>query len=75
MAKKSLKNAQNLKKKTKKTRKLKKSQNFKIAKKARIFEGHSVQDCSKRTLVYMGIFFIEAIKKGRALKSFSYSLD
>ena len=30
-------------------------------KKARIFSGHSVQDCLKRTLVYMGIFFIEAI--------------
>ena len=78
MAKKSLKNAQNFKKKQKspkKTRKPKKSQNFKIAKKARIFVGHSVQDCSKRTLVYMSIFFIEAIKKGRALKSFSYSLD
>ena len=32
--------------------------------------GHSVQDCSKRTLVYMGIFFIETVKKARALKSF-----
>ena len=31
--------------------------------------GHSVQDCSKRTLVYMGIFFIEAVKKARALKN------
>ena len=52
------------KKKTEKARKSpkkaqkkpKKARNFKIAKKARIFLGHSVQDCSKRTLVYMGIF-------------------
>ena len=77
IAQKSPKNAQNLKKKTEKAgktrKKLKKAQNFKVAKKAqkaRIFLGHSVQDCSKRTLLYMGIFFIEAIKKARALKSF-----
>ena len=42
----------------------------KSPKKARIFVGHSVQDCSKRTLVYMGIFFTEPVKKSRALKSF-----
>ena len=60
-------------KKTKKAQNfkiVKKTQNFKIGKKARIFSGHSVQDCSKRALVYMGIFFIEAIKKAWALKFF-----
>ena len=35
------------------------------------FLGHSVQDCSKRTLVYMGIFFIEAIKKSPGIKILS----
>ena len=50
-----------IKKKLKSPKKSEKAQNFKIVKKARIFLGHSVQDCSKRTLVYMGIFLIEAI--------------
>ena len=43
----------------------------KKSKKARIFLGHSVQDCSKRTLVYMGIFFIEAIRKSLGIKILS----
>ena len=63
------------KKKPKKPEKVpkkpKKARNFKIAKKARIFLGHSVQDCSKRTLVYMGIFFIEAVKKSPGIKILS----
>ena len=58
IAKKSQKKAQNLKKTEKAPKKPKKDQNFKIAKKARVFLGHSVQNCSKRTLVYMGIFFL-----------------
>ena len=33
--------------------------------------GHSVQDCSKRTLVYMGIFFIETVKKSPGIKILS----
>ena len=45
------------KKNEKAPKKPKKARNCKIAKKARFFLGHSVQDCSKRTLVYMGIFF------------------
>ena len=52
--------------KAKKGRKLKKK-----TEKARIFLGHSVQDCSKRTLVYMGIFFIEAVKKSPGIKILS----
>ena len=32
---------------------------------------HSAQDFSKRTLVYMGIFFIEAIKKSPGIKNLS----
>ena len=59
IAQKSPKNAQNLKKKPKKP------------KKARIFLCHSVQDCSKRTLVYMGIFFIEEVKKSAGIKILS----
>ena len=50
-------------------KKPKKAQNYK---RARIFLGHLVQDSSKQTLVKMGIFLIEAIKKTRALKSFPY---
>ena len=59
------------KKPKKAQKKPKKARNFKIAKKARIFLGHSVQDCSKRTLVYMGIFFIEAVKKSPGIKILS----
>ena len=49
-----------------KTKKLEKS-----LKKARIFLGHSAQDCSKRTLVCMGILFIEAVKKSPGIKILS----
>ena len=70
-APKSQKKAKIFKKTEKAPKKPKKARNFKIAKKARIFLGHSVQDCSKRTLVYMGIFFIEAVKKSRGIKILS----
>ena len=49
----------------------KKSKKAQKAQKARIFLGHSVQDCSKQTLVYMGIFFIEAVKKSPGIKILS----
>ena len=58
------KNRKKPEKAEKNSKKAGKAQNFKIGKKAQIFFfGHLVQDCSKQTLVYMSIFFIEAIKK------------
>ena len=47
----------------------------KMPKKALFFLGHSVQDCLKRTLVYMGTFFIEAIKKSQGIKILSLVLS
>ena len=46
----------------------------KIAKKVGIFLGHSVQDCSKRTLVYMGIFFYWSNTKSTGIKVLSLTI-
>ena len=73
LTKKTIKKPQKIQKKpqksTKKPQKTEKAR--KIPKKARIFLGHSLQDCSKRTLMYMGIFFIESVKKSTGIKILS----